>query len=250
MNHFILKSKLSGRSVWSTWLPASLQPLLQWTWETGTWTANSVQSASCHSCKVPACSLICCSPAWVKDGAGSIFPVVWLHILGWYKEVANDKAQRRKEWGMLMFLSSAVAAQVNLSVLVHCKCKTDFYFVCFFEWVTWIKQLLSYLLKAHSEWSDLDLILHFEVPELYSKCYTICLLMARIYFVPRCKEEEWEECQTQQKACVLIWMFLSVHFNWFYLVVFLCSNMTIWNCLYEINTSSDTTDACVIDLCQ
>jgi len=33
----------------------------------------------------------------VKDGAGRTCPVVWLHILGWYQELAGYNAQRRKE---------------------------------------------------------------------------------------------------------------------------------------------------------
>lgn len=105
-----------------------------------------------------------------------------------------------------MFLLSVVAPLVELICACSWALQNGFCFVLVFL------QCGQLVLNIYF---GLDLITPFELPKRWNKCYTIHSLMADICFVSKCKEDEWQDFQTQQKAWVRMGIFLSVYPNKF-----------------------------------
>lgn len=152
---------------------------------------------------VPAPSTLCCS-ACLRHGAGSTRPAGVCTSCPGTRDLQT--VMEGKEWGMFMFLLSVVAALLEPLWASSLDMQNWFCFLLVF---------LQYGQLVLSFYFCLDLTMPFELSKWCSRYYTIHSLMVSICFASKCKEDEWEEFQTQQKVWVLIWIFLTVYPNSF-----------------------------------
>lgn len=167
----------------------------------GVWAAPLFPGPPAAACPSTQLTVLLSLP---EHRAGSTHPAGGLHILPWHKGL--EAVMAGKEWGMFMFLLSVVAALIESL----CASSLDMQ-----NWFCFLLVFLQYGQLVLSIYFGLDLIMLFELSKWCSRYYTIHSLMVSICFASKCKEDEWEEFQTQKKVWVLMWIFLTVYPNSF-----------------------------------